>query len=356
MKLTVVCFVLPEASNHPIGGYKIAFEYANRLVESGYKVKILFLNETGLQKYPVPQYIRNVFENFRTRREPKWFKLDKRIEKISSTDKKFKKHIKDVDIAIATAVTTAFPVKRLFPNSRKIYLIQDFENWGVSASFVYKTYGLGFTNIVVSKWLKKVVDKYSQKPSYYIQNPLNTDKYKIIEPIKTRDHYTIGMLYHESEIKGCKYAIDAIKKVKEKYPFIKLIMFGAYNPPKNMPNWIEYYKNASNEKTIEIYNTISIYVSGSIKEGFGLTGLEAMACGAALVSTSYAGVKEYAINKKNALLSPIKDADGLANNIIKLLENDDLRQQIANAGVKTAQEFSWINAYQKFESVIASSN
>lgn len=351
--MKVICFVLPEASNHPIGGYKISFEYANRLVESGYKVKILFLNESGLKRYPVPKFVKHTFENFRTKREPRWFKLNSNIEKISSTKRNYKRLIEDVDVAIATAVTTAYPVKKLFPNSKKLYLIQDFEDWGISPEFVCRTYGLGYTNIVVSKWLKHVVDKYSRTPSIYIQNPLNTDKYRVINPIEKRNKYLIGMLYHESPIKGCKYSIEAIKKVKKKHPQVKLLMFGAYDPPRDLPSWVSYYKNASSNKTIEIYNSISIFVSGSIKEGFGLTGLESMACGSALVSSNYRGVQEYAINGHNALLSPIKDSDGLANNIIKLIEDNSLREKIAYNGVKTAQDFSWKKAYKKFENTIS---
>lgn len=353
MWLKVICFVLPEASNHPIGGYKMTFEYANRLAIAGYKVKILFLNESGLKKYPVPKFIKHMFENFRTKREPRWFKLHPNVEKISSTQKNYRQFLQNVDIAIATAVTTAYPVKTLFPNSKKMYLIQDFEDWNVSPEFVYKTYGLGYTNIVVSKWLKNTVDKYSKKPSIYIQNPLNTDKYKVINSIENRNRYSIGMLYHESPIKGCKYSIQALKKVKEKYPSLKLLMFGAYDPPRNLPSWITYYKNASSEQTIKIYNSVSIFVSGSVKEGFGLTGLESMACGSALVSTNYRGVQEYALDGKNALLSPIKNIDGLANNIIRLIEDDNLRIKIAYNGEKTAKEFSWEKAYKKFENTIS---
>ncbi len=350
--MKVICFVLPEASNHPIGGYKIAFEYANRLVEAGYRVKILFLNENGLKKYPVPKFVKHTFENFRTKREPRWFNLNPNIEKISSTQKNYRKLIEDVDIAIATAVTTAYPIKKIFPHSKKMYLIQDFEDWNVSPKFVYKTYGLGYTNIVVSRWLKNIVDKYSKSPSIYIQNPINTNKYKVINSIENRDKYSIGMLYHESPIKGCKYTIQAIKKVKEKYPSLNLLMFGAYNPPTNLSSWVTYYKNASSDQTVKIYNSISIFVSGSVKEGFGLTGLESMACGSALVSTDYRGVQEYAVDEKNALLSPIKDSNGLANNIIRLIEDDNLRKNIAYNGEKTAQEFSWKKAYKKFENAI----
>ena len=43
-----ICFILPQTLRKPIGGYKIIYEYANRLVDEGHKVVILFLNERAL--------------------------------------------------------------------------------------------------------------------------------------------------------------------------------------------------------------------------------------------------------------------------------------------------------------------
>lgn len=78
-----------------------------------------------------------------------------------------------------------------------------------------------------------------------------------------------------------------------------------------------------------------------------------MACGAALVSTDYQGVHEYATDGANALLSPVKDVDALVSNVSKLFDNDELRYQIAEAGMKSVQkDFNWDVAVDKFEKAI----
>lgn len=78
-----------------------------------------------------------------------------------------------------------------------------------------------------------------------------------------------------------------------------------------------------------------------------------MACGAALVSTDYQGVHEYAVDGVNALLSPVKDVDALVSNVSKLFDNDELRYQLAEAGIKSVQEnFNWDIAVNKFEKAI----
>ena len=77
-----------------------------------------------------------------------------------------------------------------------------------------------------------------------------------------------------------------------------------------------------------------------------------MICGAAVVCTDNHGYREMAIDGENALISPIKDAQGLANNIIKLFEDDALRQKIAKNGNDSIKQFNWDNSYKKFKKTL----
>ena len=76
-----------------------------------------------------------------------------------------------------------------------------------------------------------------------------------------------------------------------------------------------------------------------------------MACGCALVSTAYKGVFEYASNE-NAMLSPINDSYALAENIIRLIENNELRFKLAHKGSEDLKAFSLNLAVDKFEEII----
>lgn len=347
--MKIITFVLPNYSRVPIGGYKIVFEYANRLCEDDFKVQIVFLNNHALEKYKVPKCIRKIIIKYFTQREPKWFHLDMRIKKISAENSK--KNI-NTNIVIATAATTINYVDYNFKNAKKFYLIQDFEDWNITKEELYKTYAIGFENIVVAKWLAKVVDVYGEKKSIYIQNPIDIKSYRIINPINKRNSLKIGMLYHKRPTKGSKYAISALKRVKRIYPDLEVEIFGATPRPIDLPSWFNYTENATQEQTVNLYNSISIFVNSSIKEGFGLTGLEAMACGAALISTDYDGVKEYAKNEVNSLLSPIKNSKILSRNIEYLIKNPQKRIALANNGHETAKKFSWDIAYRKFKETI----
>ena len=127
-----VCFVLPKFSRKPIGGFKIVFEYANRMSQRGHQVEILFLNECAFETWNIPTVIKKKASDFLTVIEPKWFELNSSIKKISGTEPGMIKKIEGADIAIATAVDTVPAVEKLFRNTRKAYFIQDYEAWNVS--------------------------------------------------------------------------------------------------------------------------------------------------------------------------------------------------------------------------------
>jgi len=344
-----IFFVLPGYSRRPIGGYKIIYQYANKLAEDGYNVNIVYLE---YNRFPKGSLKWLVLKHW-TQTGPNWLKLNRKIKKYTVKSSLSTIQCNKDDVVIASSVETVEPTKKLFADiNDKFYFVQDLEDWNVSRNYLISTYNMGFVNVAISKWLKEFVDKHSNKKTIYLRNPIDIKKYRVINPITDRDPYTIGMLYHKASYKGSDCTLDTIKQLKSKYPQLKLIMFGTREEPKNLPSWIKYYKNASQSTTIDIYNSIGIFVCGTIKEGFGLTGLEAMACGATLVSTDYLGAREYALNGVNSILSPVTDYKKLGENISLIIDNPSLRLRLAKAGVETAADFSWDVAYKRFKSII----
>ncbi|BCJ97361.1 glycosyltransferase family 4 protein [Anaerocolumna chitinilytica] len=339
-----ICFVLPQMLKKPIGGYKMVYEYANRLKKEGHDIGILFLNENALKKYKLPYIIRYVAVEIFTRIEPRWFILDKKVKKYNSLEKKNYKEINSYDLVIATGVDTVMFSNQKFNKARKAYFIQGYEKWICSETELIRTYAMGMDNIVVSSWMKDIVDKYGKKPALLLQNPIDLNVYKELTPIDKRESFSVGVLYHKAKCKGFKYAYEALLQVKKELPNLKVYMFGTTVPDFDLPEWFDFTLNASQNETVNIYNKISIFLCSTIEEGFGLTGLEAMACGAALVSTDYNGVIEYAVDGINCLLSPVGDSVLLAKKVIELVYNQELRLKIARKGIESVKSFSWDNA------------
>lgn len=348
MELT---FVLPGYSRNPIGGYKIVFEYANRFAALGHKVNIVFDCYHGAKSHHyLPSFVKRICYSYLIWYYPKWFRLDGHIQKISAFTGINDCEIPDGDVIFATAVDTAEPVSKLSKSKgKKIYLIQDFETWGGwTTDTVKETYRLGMKNIVIAKWLEKIVHD-SGADCILIPNGIDFDVFNIDIPIISRKGHTVSMLYHEQVHKGSVYGIAALKKLKERYPDLQATLFGVPKRPDNLPAWIYYIQNATQSQLRKVYNQSKIYLCPSLKEGFGLTGAEAMACGCAYVASDYGGVHEYATAGRNVLLSPPKDVDGLVEHIAFLFDNDGERIKMAEQGYRDIKIFDWNRSVDKFE-------
>jgi glycosyltransferase involved in cell wall biosynthesis len=123
--------------------------------------------------------------------------------------------------------------------------------------------------------------------------------------------------------------------------------------PDDLPSWIETTTAADDTALAEFYNRCAVFLVPSRGEGFGLPALEAMACGAAVVSTDNGGVRDYARPGENILLAPVGDTAAMADQLELLLTDDELRRRMAAAGRSTAEQISWDVAIDALEGVLA---
>ena len=354
-----IVFCIHGCSTKPIGGHKVLYEMANRLSERGHEIVIVFPSYDNLYQLPLPsrfrvKILKVITDYFHIM--PRWFKLNKAVTRHTVYDYS-EKGFPDADIVIATAAETAVPVAELPARcGKKLYFIQGYESWMMSEKELNKTYQLGMVNIVISKWLKEKIENISKTEAYYIPNAIDIRRFKVNNPIEKRKPAMIGLLWHQGKYKGLKYAFKALELVHARHSDLKVLMFGATHSPKNLPDWYEFHFRASEKEVIDIYNQCAIFVCASIDEGFGLTGAESMACGCALASTDYKGVKEYAENGFNALLSPVKDYHAMADNICRLIEDKSLRNRISHNGVKSIRSASWDIAVSRMEKILKQVN
>lgn len=349
MKIT---FILPAPCIYATGGAKVVFEYCNHMCSIGNTVNIVFDCNNALKKYRLPEILRRIICRFLVAKSPNWYFLDRNITKFCSFSKKYL-DIPDADAVIATAVNTSFSVTMLpYSKGKKFYFIQDFENWAYTDEQVLDTFRSNLQKIVISKWLKRIVDTVSPTESYYIPNGLDFKVFKIENPIENRIGNSIAMLYHTDERKGIIYGMETIKTLKKLYPNLDVKIFGVPKRPKYLPNWIQYTEKATADQLCKIYNSSKVFLSTSIEEGFGLTGAESMACGCALVSSAHNGAFEYAENEVNALIAEIRSSESLVKSVIRLFEDDELRIKIAQKGYEDIQKLKWENSFLKFNEVI----
>ena len=94
-----------------------------------------------------------------------------------------------------------------------------------------------------------------------------------------------------------------------------------------------------NEELPSYYGLADLYVYPSSEEGFGLTPLEAMACGCPVVTSRASSLPEV-VGDAAVLVNPT-DADELAEAMDRVLSDQELRGSLIRKGAKRAGEFSW---------------
>jgi glycosyltransferase involved in cell wall biosynthesis len=147
--------------------------------------------------------------------------------------------------------------------------------------------------------------------------------------------------------KGPQVLINAIPKVLARVPNACFVFAGAedFSPYMRLLNQLNIKKDnyrylgyVPTSKLATLYNTASVYAAPSFEDSLGIRILEAMSCEKPVVASDIGGVHEIITHNQNGLLIKPGDANALANSIVELLSNDNLRQRIASAGRNTVLE------------------
>ena len=95
-----------------------------------------------------------------------------------------------------------------------------------------------------------------------------------------------------------------------------------------------------NEEDLPVlYSLATVFAYPSLYEGFGLPIVEAMQCGAPVLTSNVSALPEVAGNA--ALLVSPTNIDEIASGLTRLLEQAELRQEFRLRGYQRVQDFSW---------------
>ena len=106
------------------------------------------------------------------------------------------------------------------------------------------------------------------------------------------------------------------------------------------------------QELAKVYSSSGIYVSGSWYEGLGLPVIEAMGCGCAVVTTDSKGIDDFAIDGENCLKVPPRCPEDMAEAILRLLRDSELRAKLGENSLKMAKKLASERNFEKFERVL----
>ena len=202
---------------------------------------------------------------------------------------------------------------------------------------------------VVSNFLKETILTADPKLENILQVlPLPHDEtifYKDAQIKKETD--LIVSITRFTNQKRVDYLIKAMALIVEKRPSAQLEIYGTGPLQSEIENLINKFGLENNvtinqpvtqKRLREIYNKASVVVLNSFEEGFGLALSEAMLCGTAVVGVDCGGITDIINNNETGLLVEPDNSQHLANALLKLIEDDSLRNNLADRGHKYATE------------------
>jgi L-malate glycosyltransferase len=359
LKITIA---LPVYHNFPIGGYHVHYQYANLLARKGHQVSIVFprylrilTGVAGRLRTVVEPALWAMFLRLRNRPLIGSFVLDDAVH-VRLVRDLYGAALPDADVLIATGWQTAEAMARAPARcGRKFYIVYDYEFWITERpeirARIERTYAMGFTMVATSSVVAETIRAAGGAPAALIQCGLDFNVFGIDIPPETRQPLSVGFPVRREWYKGTSEAIAAAVLLRERFgDRLRAAAFG-YQPVA-MPPWIEWHHYPSQRKLREFYNAQSVFILPSRCEGWGLPAVEAMACGAALVTADNGGCRDYAIDGETAVVVPANKSEYLADATSALFRDDAMRARLARDGNRHVQRFTWAGAVDRLENLL----
>lgn len=256
-----------------------------------------------------------------------------------------------------------------------LFIYQGTYTWPDKLKYLFKL----LKPVLVAPMLKRcfaVFTKSEQTKSFMLGNGAIKSRTHVMHLGFNRDHYIpkkssyLKDKYHIGSdriillcvgrlvtAKNQLKSIQAVRKLKDKIPDILLMIFG--NGP--MQNELEaYIKEKHLEYNImiindkikqidmpEVYASADIFLSPSRYEIFGMTVLEAMACGLPVIGSPVGGMKDVIVNGENGLLVRPESEMEIEEAVLLLLNNKSKYDSISANAVATSRLFSWHHVSEK---------
>lgn len=171
-----------------------------------------------------------------------------------------------------------------------------------------------------------------------------------------------AILYLGHLSKSADILIQAISKIRSELPKLKLHLVGGGDitalkllaSKKGVDTHVVFHGSITHEKTPSYYKAADFFVFPSVYTPAGITILEAMASGTAVIASNRGGTQEIISNDKDGVLFEPNDDEALPKAILALQQDSKLRKTISRNALKTVTKYNWENIAKKYISLYQS--
>lgn len=333
------------------GGIRVVCEHANRLQDRGHAVTIVHALDLEEGSPGVVRRARIAAKRLKFALRPAvdWFDVRVPIRRVQRLESRW---MQDADAVIATANETASGVAALASRcGTKFYFIQGDEVWARDPAVVRATWLLPLHRIVIATWLRELGERLGAPPVATVNNGVDLEQFHA--PARSPGSPPrVLLMTHPAPGKGTADALMALESLRAAGLRFHVTCFGAHGFGERERRLGRTVARPTGESLRRLYSQHDLFVSPSWSEGWGLTPMEAMACGCAVVATNVGGIPDYAIAGQTALVVEPRRPAALASAVRELLESPSRLQQIAQAGQQHIRQFTWERATAALEAAL----
>ena len=231
--------------------------------------------------------------------------------------------------------------------------IYDFPNYNILNKWVLnKVINSADQICSTSKAMQQIVsNNFNRDDSHLVPFGVDTNEFR--PSLNNSKLFTVGTIKSIESHNGIDCLIDAANILVNdwKYTKIHFLIIGEGSLLKEMKQKCKKLKIEKNfkftgyilhENIVEYFQKLSIFVAVSTRESFGVSILEAAACGIPAITSNVGGLPEVNNDQESGFLIPPKNAKLLAQKILKLYKDEELRKNMGNnARFNVVNNFDW---------------
>lgn len=175
------------------------------------------------------------------------------------------------------------------------------------------------------------------------------------------DRRIIGYVGRIKKYKSVDHLIAAFSKIANQFPDTEMIIVGDGDDIDKLKELamklglsrrITFTGRVSEQEKVKKIRQMTFLVNPSAKEGWGLTVIEANACGKTVIAADVPGLRDSVLDNSTGLLYEYGNIEELANKMKYLLTNESTRKKLEQEAIRWAANFNWENSASLMEKLL----